>query len=500
MRNLIKVITNFLRKILGIILFPFNRLVSRLLSTERTASLKAALATPEIQKRILFTIFLLLVFRILASIPLPGINTEVYQAVTSANTGNAFTNILTLATGSRIDTPSLVVIGLGSYINASIIVQLLTSVIPRLEELQKEGASGRRLLSQITRILTVPLSAMQGFFIFTYIKGNTAQVTAESGDIFFVSQLVSDMGAKEVALMILAIIAGSILLMWIGELITENGIGNGSSIIIMTGILTILPGLFITDFSDIASFISSELSSGNFSVLLGGDMIFVYLFIIGFLVLIAGIVFINEATRKVTIQYARRVRSTGASQSSFLPLKINQAGVMPIIFASSFLTFPTIIANLIVGTAEEGTSLYKIGETINNSPIFNANNPQPAYFILFFVLIIVFTYVYSFIVMKPGDTADNLKKSGGFIPGIRPGDSTAKYITTVMLRLTFVGSFFLAFIALLPNLVRLTERGSQMTIFVGIGGTSILIIVGVILDTMRQMKSLTVTRSYEMYR
>jgi len=486
-----------------VILSPFRIVINKILSQEKAGGLKAMLETPEIKRRISFTILLIIVFRILAAVPLPGINLEVYQAVINTNTGNSFTNLLTLATGSRIDTPSLAVIGLGSYINASIIIQLLESVIPKLKEMSKEGPNGRRVLVQLTRILTVPLSMMQGFFIYTYLRGNTVQITSSSGGRFFINQLVSDMTSQDLALMILTITAGSVILMWLGELITEYGIGNGTSMIIMVGILTILPGLFINDFSHIFSFVSSELSIGNINVLFSGDMIFVYLFIIGFLLLFAGIVFINEGTRKISIQYARRVRSTGKALSSFLPLKINQAGVMPIIFASSILTFPGIIASLLTGTTDPGSTLYQIGEYLNNSPVFGtitSGGPSTQYFIVFFILIIVFTFFYSFIVMKPQDTADNLQKSGGFIPGIRPGSLTAKYITHVMIRLTVVGALFLAIIALLPNLVGLTERGSTMSIFVGIGGTSLLIIIGVVLDTIRQMKSLTVSRSYEMYR
>ncbi len=495
MQKILNPIQKLLTSLLRLILSPFKFLVNRFFSIKGTENLKAALETPEIQKRIMFTVFIILVFRVLASIPLPGIDVEVYREAVNANTGSPFSNLLTIATGGNIDAPSLVVIGLGSYINASIIIQLLTSIIPRLEELQKEGPNGRRILSQVTRILTLPLSLIQGFVIYTIIKQNTQIIP---GTAFSVSDMVAGISTTEITIMVLAIAAGSLLLMWLSELITESGVGNGSSIIIMVGILSTLPGLFIADFSNIFSWFRDQISNGNLDAIYSNSMLFIYAFVIGLILLIMGIVFVTEATRKVTIQYARRVRGIDAAQSSFLPLKINQAGVMPIIFASSLLTFPTIIAQFVTNMSEPGTSLYNIGLKITQLTIFDYRSYQ--YIAFYFVMIFLFTYFYSFIVMKPEETAENLQKSGGFIPGIRPGKSTAKFISNVMVRLTFLGALFLGIIAILPNLVRLTDQGSTMLVLTGVGGTSLLIIIGVVLDTFRQLKSLTVTKSYEMYR
>jgi preprotein translocase subunit SecY len=214
--------------------------------------------------------------------------------------------------------------------------------------------------------------------------------------------------------------------------------------------------------------------------------------------MVVSIVFVNEAIRRIPIQYARRVRGVDATQSSYLPFKLTQAGVMPIIFASSVLTFPTIIAQFITGTADPGSRVYEIAINITNLEVFNFRSYQ--YLILYFVLIFFFAFFYTFVVMKPEDTSENLQKSGGFIPGIRPGNATTKFITSTLVRLTFVGAIFLALLAVIPSLVRLTDQGADLLIFTGIGGTSLLIIVSVILDTLRQAKSFTLTRSYEMYK
>lgn len=458
-------------------------------------NIKSALQTPEIRKKILITIGLVILFRLLAAIPLPGISSDAYYAALNSTSGTAFTNLLTIATGGRVDTPSLVVIGLGAYINASIVIQLLTSIIPKLEELQKEGANGRRVISQITRILTVPLSLLQGFVIYTLIRQNTSPIP---GTQFIVSDMVANLQPVDVGIMLITITAGSILLMYISEVITESGIGNGSSIIIMTGILATLPGLLVVDFVSNFSFVGQQLSSGNLSALTSSGMLFIYAFFIGILLLLGLIVLVNEATRKVVINYARRVRDGVNTQSSYLPLKLNQAGVMPIIFASSILAFPTIIAQFIINSSSPDTSIYNVASQVSTSTLFNFTSVESL--ILYFIFIILFTYFYAFIIMKPEETSENLQKSGGFIKGIRPGASTTKYIVGVMSRLSLVGAIFLGVIALVPNLVRFTEQGRNLFVFTTIGGTSILIIVGVILDTIRQMRSIAVTRNYEKYK
>jgi len=418
--------------------------------------------TPDIRRKLLFTLAMLAIFRLLAAIPLPGINGQAFKEFFG---DSPFANVFTLVTGGRLDNPSIVAIGLASYINASIVIQLFTSVIPKLEELQKEGERGRQLINQYTRYLTVPLSILQSLVIYSILKNQFPS-------------LVGQPSALEVLTMVATLTAGTILLMWISELITEDGVGNGSSFIIFAGILASLPGLVMRDL-DLVAF----------------DKVLLIGVVVGLLVMVAGIVYVTEATRKIPIQYARRVRGgmMHGGQSSYLPLKINQAGVMPVIFAASLLSFPQIIAQFFVSGSSASSVFYKLSEKFS---LLYTSEYTWLYNLLYFVLIIAITFFYTFVVLNPNDQADNLKKSGGFIPGIRPGQSTAKYITSVMLRLTFIGAIFLATVALVPSL---TRRGTQLAILSGIGGTSILIVVGVILDSIRRLKSMVVTRSYEAY-
>lgn len=460
-------------------------------------TLKESLRSPEIRKKILITLGLIFVYRVLAAVPLPGIDTELFA---EAFGNNPLTNFFSIVTGGRLDNPSVVAIGLGAYINASIVLQLLTSIIPKLNELSKEGERGRALINQYTRLLAVPLTVVQAVVIYTVLKSVTASVPQLAG-------LLDNITTFDIVTMVISLTAGSMVLMWLGELITEHGIGNGISIIITISILTVVPNLVARDFSFLTNDIDL-LKNGNFNILLNDNFTLIYFFIIGFYLLILSIVYINEAVRKVPIQYARRFRAAGV-QANYLPLKLNQAGVMPVIFASALLSFPQIIAQLILGSANSDSALYRVGLYINNSFLGNRSSflqsghllKHSAYYLVtFFVMIVIFAFFYTFVTYKPYDTADNLKKSGGFIPGLRPGKVTQDYITKVLIRLTVVGSLFLATIAIFPNLARLTPQGSNLAILSGIGGTSILIVVGVVLDTIRQMKSLTVTRSYEQYK
>jgi preprotein translocase subunit SecY len=457
-------------------------------------SIIAALKTKEVQKKIGFTLLVILVFRIMAAVPLPGIDFKLFNQVFGNNPLN---NIFTIITGGRLDNPSIVAIGLGAYINASVILQLLQTVIPKLEDLSKEGERGRKVINSYTRLLAVPLNIVQAFVIYTILKNVANTVPSLSG-------IVANIRPIDVITMIAALTAGSMVLMWLGELITENGIGNGTSIIITVGILSVVPGLMVRDFN----FLQGDfklLLNGNFNVLLDQSFILLYLTIGGLLLLIYGITFITSSTRKLTIQYASRVRAVQSGQSSYLPLKINQAGVMPVIFASALLTFPQIIAQLLTSLSDKASFLYKIGDHINNSFLGSAYRTGKTEEILmyefcFFLLIIFFTYFYTLVTFKPSETADNLKKSGGFIPGIRPGKETEKHILSILLRLTFWGSLFLGIVALIPSLLRLLPQGTNLTIFSGIGGTSLLIVVGVITDTIRQIKSVAVTRSYDQFK
>ncbi|HLD03942.1 MAG TPA: preprotein translocase subunit SecY [Candidatus Dojkabacteria bacterium] len=492
--NVKKAVTLPLKLPLGFIKTAGNKVKqSRFLKSDQN-SLLSALKNLEIRRKLLFTLGIIIVYRLLSSVPIPGIDIKLFNEVF----GNSSLNSLfTVVTGGRLDQPSVVAIGLGAYINASIIIQMLSTVIPKFEELSKEGEHGKRVLNMYTRILSVPLTIIQAIVIYTVLKSAPAQSPELAG-------LLANVTTFDVVTMIAALTAGSIILMWLAELIEEYGIGNGSSIIIMISILSIMPSLINTDFSFIAGDLKLLVENGNLNVLLNENFILVYAILLGLFILVGGIVFITEATRKVTIQYARRFRGNGVAQDSYLPLKINQAGVMPVIFAFAMLTFPQIIGQILSTIQNTDSIFYKIGDLINNSFLGArtslVSDSLIKYQLVLFILIFAFSFFYTFVVFKPKETADNLKKSGGFIPGIRPGVETEKYITKILVRLTTVGGIFLAVIAIIPNLVQATPQGATLTLFRGIGGTSLLIVVGVILDTMRRMKSLAVTRSYDQYR
>jgi preprotein translocase subunit SecY len=283
--------------------------------------------TPDIRKRILFTFFMLVIFRLLAAIPLPAINGQAFKEYFG---NNPFGNIFTLVTGGRLDNPSIVATGLASYINASIIIQLLTTVIPKLEELSKEGERGKQMINQYTRYLTVPLSIIQSLVIYTILKNQFPDIIGNPSPI-------------EIGTMVISLTAGTVLLMWISELITESGVGNGSSFIIFAGIIASLPALVKRDFEIIAF-----------------EKTLLITIIIGALLMVGGIVFVTEAARKIPIQYARRVRGRlmYGGQSTYLPLKINQAGVMPVIFAASLLSFPQIITQFFISASNPSSFFY----------------------------------------------------------------------------------------------------------------------------------------------
>ncbi len=413
-----------------------------------------ALKTKENRNKILFTVGMLVVYRILAAISTPGIPRDALQKLFGEGT---FGDLMTAVSGAAFENASVVAIGLGPYINASIILQLLGSVIPKLEELQDEGERGQKIINQYTRILTIPLAILQSFVIYSILKSQS---------------LVETLNALELVAMIATMTAGSMLLVWFGELIQESGIGNGTSVLIFAGIMSSLPGSIAQNFGVVNT---------NQLILVG----------IGALLVIAFVIFITEAERRIKVQYAKRVRGskmTGGGESH-IPLRINTAGVMPVIFAASFVSFPQVIARFFVTSGN--TTVQKVAIWIVN--FLSTNNPW--YYVLYISAIVLFTMFYTFIVFKPKDVSDNLKKGGGFIPGIRPGKETADYLSSVLLRLTIVGALFLAFVALLPNLVESWTDIASL----GIGGTSILIVISVVLDILRQIESLSATRSYEKY-
>lgn len=413
--------------------------------------LKSILRTKEIRKKIIFSILILITYRVLSAIPVSGIPAE---AIVKLFEGTGFGDILSTVSGGVLETASLVAIGLTPYINASIIFQLLGTVIPQLEELGKEGAEGRRKISMYTRIATVPLAILQSFVIYSTLRG---------------FGLVETLNTLELATMSATLTAGSMVMMWFGELVSEDGLGGGSSYLIMLGILSGIPGTLRSNFLTMDNFQKSVFTI--FSILL-----------------IVAVIIINQAERRIKIQYSRRVRAGGALES-YIPIKLTQSGVMPVIFAMSFLSFPQLIGKFIVSRNfnEEVTVITeKIMNLLENPYFFNGVS---------FLLIIAFSFFYLTVVFKTDELAENLQKQGAFIQGIRPGESTSKYLRKVSFRLTAVGSIFLALLSILPDIFVRTGLISAAVF----SGTGLLIVVGVILDVKRQVESMITVRSYDKY-
>jgi len=412
----------------------------------------------ELRNKILFIFGIFVIFRIMANIPMPGINAERMREFFE---GQQLFGLLNLFTGGALESFSIVMLGLGPYITATIIMQLLTMIFPTLKEMYKEeGEAGRQKFNQYGRLLTVPFAALQSFGMLTLLQRQQI-IDPLSPLLFFIS--------------ILTITAGCIFLMWLGELITEKGIGNGISLLIFAGIIAMVP-----------------VQIRELLVAWNPAMIFTYLlFLVMALLIISSVVLINEGRRNIPISYAKRVRGTKmyGGVSTYLPLNINPAGVMPIIFAMSIILLPGMIASFFVGI--EGTVGF-IANTITN--LFE--NPW-VYGTLFFFLIVLFTYFYTAVTFDPKSIATNLQKMGGFIPGIRPGESTVNFMNFILNRVLLIGAIFLGIIAILPSIVAgITDIGIFQFL---IGGTSVLIIVSVVLETMRQVKAQLQMREYESF-
>jgi preprotein translocase subunit SecY len=412
-------------------------------------SLRSALKVTELRNKVLFTLLMFLVFRIGVHVPVPGIDVNALQNLLQ---GQLF-GIFDVVSGGAFRRLSVFAMSITPYINASIIMSLLQIVIPRLEQLAKEGETGRKVIAQYTRYGAVLLGLIQAI--------GMCVALGRQG-------VFTNPGVGSYIVAIVTLTAGTALLMWIGERITENGIGNGISLIIFAGIVSRLP-------SGLAS-IGEQVSAGVISI---GNILI--LLVLGLLI-IAGVVAVNEGQRRISVQYAKRVmgRKVYGGQSTHIPLKVNQAGVIPIIFAMSILLFPVQIAQWIDHPwARAVESALGFGTGLNS--------------VLYALLIIFFTYFYTAIVFNPIDVADNLKKYGGFVPGLRPGRSTGEYISRVSSRLTLAGAIFLALIAILPNFM-IAVTGITTLYF---GGTALLIVVGVALETMKQFESYLLMRHYE---
>jgi len=411
-------------------------------------SLVSALKIGDLRQKLLFTLLMLFVFRLGAHVPVPGIDTELFSKMVSQGALFGFFDVIS---GGAFKKFSIFAMSITPYINASIIMQLLTVVVPHLERLAKEGEEGRRKITQYTRYLTVVLAFIQAIGMSVALKNTFIKPSLE-----------------QYILVSLTLTAGTAFLMWIGEQITEKGIGNGISLLIFAGIVSRVPAGIIRT----AEYIQAG-TINYFNLIL--------LVVIGILV-IAGIVLINEGQRRIPVQYAKRVvgRRVYGGQSTHIPLRVNQAGVIPVIFASSILMFPQqLVQWFSVGKFSAWYTTYFDWGTA-------------AHTILYALLVIGFTFFYTTVIMNPSDVAENIKKYGGFIPGIRPGRPTAEYISKVMNKVTLVGAVFLAIIAILPNFVLLATRIPN----VYFGGTALLIVVGVALDTMKQIESQMLMRSY----
>ncbi len=434
-------------------------------------SMLNAFRAPDIRRRLLFVLAILVVYRALAHVLIPGINPAVLNNPGGDSSG--FFGLLSLFSGGDIRRMSIVGLGLNPYINATIIMQILQSTIPSLQALSREGEYGRNKITSYSRWLSVPLAALQAYGILAFVQADTAR--SSNGLAAYTTPFSFE--KYESLSMILALTVGSVVLMWLGELITEKGIGNGISFIIFAGIVSRVP-------SAVGQFLNSP------------DWLELFAFAVVGLLVIFVIIFVQEGQRRIPIQYANRVRGHRIYQggSTFLPLRVNMAGVIPIIFAISILLFPYQIATYFTASTVQWV------QDVSNGIVSWLNPSGGFYMALYFLLTFAFAFFYTFIVFKPDETANNLRKSGGFIPGIRPGLPTEEYLRRVALRITVAGAIFVAAVAVLPFLMGALPMFKNLAsagIGVQLGGTSILIVVSVVVETMKQLEAQLMMRSYE---
>ena len=419
-------------------------------------SLLNAFRAPDIRRRILYVLGLLIVFRLLAAVPVPGIDR---QQLADFVSGNTLVGLLDLFSGGGLSNFSVVALGMNPYINSSIIMQLMSGVVPSLQALSREGEYGRNKINQYTRYLTVPMAVLQSYGVLALL--NSQRVLTGTFDLASFTTLTQ----------MATLTAGAIALMWVGELITERGIGNGISFIIFAGIVSLAPGA-------IGGFISNP----NITVLIGFGVVAI--------AAVAVIIYIQEGQRRIPIQYASRVRGRRmySGGQTFLPLRVNQAGVIPIIFAVSILLFPQQLASYFT------TSDIQIIKDIATGIVSLFDSRSPLYVVLYFLLTMGFTYFYTAFTFKPDETAEQLRKNGGFIPGIRPGRPTEDYLRRVVTRITFAGALFLAIVAVSPSVLGLLIPDLAS---LALGGTSLLIVVSVVVETMKQIEAQLMMRNYE---
>ena len=432
-------------------------------------TIKNALKTPEVRKRILYTLLLIVVFRFGCYITVPGV--DVIALNESMKSTDGIAGLINIISGGAFSRFSIFAMSISPYITASIVIQLLAMIIPALERLTKEGGEeGRKKVNEYTKILTLVLALVEAIGLYLSYK---------TTGVFINGEFLTG------ALIVTALVAGTSILMWLGDQITSKGIGNGISIIIFTGIISGLPSFVTT----LWGLIMPEAGFSTTGLLTSIGIV------IGAIVLVAAVVFVQQAERRVPVQYSKKVvgRKMVGAQSTHIPLKLAMAGVMPIIFASSFMTFPAMIIQIFVKDIANQTGilagLYKFSIATSSSSVGIGYSIGNA--LVYLVLIVGFTFFYTYATFNPAEVSNNIKKNGGFIPGIRAGKPTTEYLSSIISKLTWFGGVYLAIIAIIPMLLRFTNLN------IAFGGTSILIVVGVALETVQQLESLLVMRHYK---
>jgi preprotein translocase subunit SecY len=430
------------------------------------SNLKNIFKVQDLRNKILFTLGMIVLYRLGAHVPVPGIDTGVLQTWQDQAEQGGVLSFLSLFSGGALTQFAVFALGIMPYITASIIMQILGVVIPKLEEWQNQGAVGQRKITQWTRYVTIGIAILQGTGI-TYLFHNGGLGTSVD--------LIPNFGVARVMLIVLTLTTGTALLMWIGELMTQRGIGNGMSLLIFASVVSTIPGQLAR-------------------IKAAGDWTAVILFLAGFALILVAIVFVEQGQRRIPVQFAKRVvgRRMYGGQSTYIPLKVNQSGVIPIIFASSVLYLPQLLA-LVLPSDGWGASV----QDFVNDNIVKPN--APLHLLIFGLLIIGFAYFYTAITFDPVKQADTLRKQGGFIPGIRPGPQTERYLAKVLSRITLPGALFIAAVALIPSFLLTTflPGGDQNTQNISFSGITILIAVGVALETMKQIDSQLMMRNYE---
>ena len=445
-------------------------------------TIRNAWKVPELRNKLLFTVFALLIFRLGCAIPVPFINGETLHNYMNAQSATIF-GLLNVMSGDAFSQATVFALSIQPYINASIIIQLLTIAIPALERLAKDGGEeGKRKIEAITRYTTIGIALLQGFGYYTWIN-------YYNNNGIDMLNVPDGYGVWAAIVIVAAFVAGSTFVMWLGEQVTEFGIGNGISIILFAGIVARGPAMVTNLISGVRNWANGTTTANALRL----HPAFIPVIIIGMLVLVVFIVFITNAERRIPVQYAKRVvgRKRYGGQSSHIPIKVNMSGVLPIIFAQSIASIPATIGMFVPSATQEGTGWYTFLKVFDNRGLL--------YSIVYFLLIIMFSYFYSTIQFNPVEVSNNLKKNGGFIPGFRPGKPTTDFLNKVISRITLFGAIYLAIVALLPTIVGniMVAAGSSMGRNLMIGGTSIIIIVGVALETTKALEAQLMMRHYK---